>query len=184
MTFQDELDAPDRQWRTLNAPITNAIGERSPEKYLEVVKQFNVETSNRYRPRPPMTFCNIFVSDVTRAMLADIPHWIKYIDSLSSERDHDARELTANATLDILNHGAWGYFECAMHEARDYANAGRPTVAAWFNPVGPGHIAMLVPSEHESVTVAQAGLVCSSSVAIATAFGVKRMDSVRYFWHA
>lgn len=183
MTFQDELDAPDRQWRSISAPVINAADDRSPEKYLAVVRQFNVETSNRYRPRDKKTFCNIFVSDVTRAMCAEIPHWVTDADTPSSAGHDDARELSANATIDILNHGAWGYFACTASEAREYANQGRPTVAVWFNPLGHGHIAMVVPSDGDML-VAQAGLVCSSGTTMAAAFGAKRINSVQYFWHA
>jgi hypothetical protein len=65
-----------------------------------VINQFAVENNARYLPVPNhgLTFCNIFSCDVTRAMGAEIPHWVKgtsYVILFSAA----AQELSVNATV-------------------------------------------------------------------------------------
>jgi len=58
----------------LAAPIGNSVNARSVSSYNAVIDQFGVDRNPRYAPHDGLTFCNIFVSDVTRAMEAPIPH--------------------------------------------------------------------------------------------------------------
>ena len=180
-TLETELAKSHEQWRTLSLNDMLTVGySRGPSAYRSVIDQFNVERSSRYAPRDGLTFCNIFVSDVTRAMIADIPHWV-IGTTPATHKDDGARELTANATIDLMP--AWNWLACTEAEAVQHANLGQPTVAAWKNIAGPGHIAMVVPSESNQVVVAQAGLICNSRIPLSVGFGSKRVKDVRYYWH-
>jgi hypothetical protein len=77
---------------------------RSPENYNAVLDYFNVGNSlgrkvedhkrlenDRYRRIDLSTWCNIYVHDVTRAMWANIPHWV------------GRSELNANRTVRWLD---------------------------------------------------------------------------------
>jgi len=69
----------DRPWVPANVPLKSAASERSPALYDAVIDQFVVEKNPRYRRDQQgkgETYCNIFVWDVTRAMGAEIPHWV------------------------------------------------------------------------------------------------------------
>ena len=66
---------PDEAWKPSFASITSSAGSRSAAQYRKVIDQFNVESNKRYTPGEN-TYCNIFIWDVTRAMNAEIPHYI------------------------------------------------------------------------------------------------------------
>ena len=51
-------------------------GNRSAANYNAVLDQFSVGNNPRYARRNGNTYCNIFVWDATRAMGAEIPHWV------------------------------------------------------------------------------------------------------------
>ena len=57
----------------------NDESRRSPVAYVAVLDYFNVAHPGnaRYAGTARDTFCNIYVHDVTRAMRASIPHWIR-----------------------------------------------------------------------------------------------------------
>jgi len=94
----------------------NRPGNRSAANYVAVLDYFNPGedytkgTGNtikkpsenpRYRQRinengVQSTYCNIYVHDATRAMWANIPHWVK------SGRTGAWNELSANATVDWM----------------------------------------------------------------------------------
>ena len=59
-----------------NIPLTNEVGNRSMDNYQAVLNEFGVETNPRYLQRNGNTYCNIFVWDATKAMGAEIPHWV------------------------------------------------------------------------------------------------------------
>ena len=82
----------------------NVPTHRSRENYNAVLDYFNVGNSlgdkvkdhkrlenDRYRRIDPRTWCNIYVHDVTRAMWANIPHWV------------GKSELSANRTVRWLD---------------------------------------------------------------------------------
>jgi len=99
----------------------NKPGKRSAANYIAVLDYFNPgeddskglgNTINkpsenpRYRQQKnekghQSTYCNIYVHDVTRAMWASIPHWVK------SSRTNKWNELNANDTVDwLMKNGA------------------------------------------------------------------------------
>mgnify|MGYP001322700553 CR=1 FL=1 len=147
----------------VNAPYQNRPGERSRSAYDNAINQFAVANNPRYVPRDSDgdgwqdTFCNIFVSDVTRAMGTPIPH---RIDANGNPSLTSPDELDANRTNWWLHaHGArHGWRQVSAEEAQALANQGFPAVASWRNPNGIGHIGMVRPGELENgPALAQAG---------------------------
>ncbi|MFZ2875845.1 MAG: hypothetical protein WAZ94_15320 [Phycisphaerales bacterium] len=128
---------PDDAWWSLTPPITGGSTNRSSQLLEQILDQFDVETSKRYRRAPEGTKCNIFVWDATRALACEVP-----------QRELTSRGLVqqnANAMCDWLlgNMGrqhAWN--EVAEHVARSRADSGFPVVVTQKNPGGIGHIAM------------------------------------------
>jgi len=134
-------------------PITpvwscGSLPARSPTTYRQVVEMLDVARNARYQPKPGATFCNIFLWDATKANGCEIPHWVY------------GHEHSANDVCDWLRHEgpANGWTSVDSGHARVRANAGFPTVAAWKNPSGPGHVAVVLPSPDDGPTrIAQAG---------------------------
>jgi len=159
-------------WVPVTAPLTSGTALRSPDLLVQVIAQFEVETTPRYAPRNGKTYCNIFVWDVTRALGCEVPHWW-----LSTE-------LTANALAGWLAKvGPIHGWEMAHKKvACAYAKEGKPAIAIWKNPgAGPGHIAVLVPSRFESETeIAQAGKTNFSRGSLTRGFGAR---SVTFYVH-
>lgn len=192
LDFTHFLARPDSQWRDIVAPLQSSPGERSPERYLQVIDQFQVGGAPRYQPKKDertgalTTYCNIFASDVTRAMGAHIPHWVVGIDEPSSHMVAGARETRANDIHALLIAGAWGWRLCSFSHAAECAQMGMPTVAAWKNKAGPGHIAMVVPNGSASHTkdlmIIQAGAECGR-MPIAQGFGEKRFGDCIFATH-
>jgi hypothetical protein len=162
-----------RQWVDVLAPLRGEPGARTPERLLEVVRQFELDTNPRYQRTATATFCNVFASDITRALGAEIPHWL------------GKRELTANLTLEWLSTLGTlaGWQEVAEEKAQEAANRGEPAVAIWRNPGrGSGHVALLIPSTVPGETrIAQAGARCFSDGTLAEGFG--RASPIRFFVH-
>lgn len=141
-----------KPWYPAAPSLTSGtLGGRSAETYLSVVRQFKVTSDPRYmpgKPTPSTTYCNIFASDVTRAMSAEIPHWWL------------AKELNANGMVEWLREKGlvYGWSLTTPVGATFNANQGCPTVATWHNPVGgPGHIAVVLPGPEGAPLIAQAG---------------------------
>ncbi|MBS1151852.1 MAG: Muramidase (flagellum-specific) [Myxococcaceae bacterium] len=124
-----------RAWEPVTAPVRSNASNRSRGLYDDVVNQFAVGVNLRYARRDGNTYCNIFVWDVTKAMGAEIPHWV------------NGRELDANSCNSWLRSqgAAHGWKQLSASEAQAAANRGQPAVASWNNPVGIGHIAMVRP---------------------------------------
>lgn len=82
----------------------NDESQRSPAAYIAVLDYFNVAhpANARYVRTARDTFCNIYVHDVTRAMRASIPHWIRD-PAQTGHKPIGRRELNANATFDWIN---------------------------------------------------------------------------------
>lgn len=176
--FARLLHDDERQALELDAPMTNGVGQRSANALRAVAGQFCVETSKRYRPKPDgRTYCNIFVWDVTRALEAEVPHWLGTVGARI--------ETTCNMLLPwFVNDGkALGWTEADELSAGIAAAAGHPTVAIWRNPTNkPGHIALLLPSPDTTTRIAQAGKECLFDVPLAEGFG--RIHPIRFFTHA
>jgi len=161
-------------WVPVTPPMTGGSLCRSRDRLIEVLRQFPVESHPRYEPRPGVTFCNIFVADISRALGAEIPYW--WMRS----------ELNANSMADWLagRHGQrHGWRISTRGECIARAELGMPCVVVWKNPdeKKPGHIAMVVPSEmHGEARIAQAGSINSLSLALTRGFGDR---VVTFFTH-
>jgi len=175
----------------------NKPGNRSAANYIAVLDYFNVGESDavgpgnhfnkpgenpRYRQQRNdsggiSTYCNIYVHDVTRAMWANMPHWLR---SASGQWN----ELTANAMVDwVEKYGkSAGWFRIlgdfpswpqrsdlpqALRSvagrilassdasligqpsfiAQQFANMGYPTTCIWKNQGSIGHVAMVRPED-------------------------------------
>ncbi|MCB9638585.1 MAG: chitosanase [Myxococcales bacterium] len=163
-------------WRPIDAPIQNRPGERSANAYSHVIDQFNVESNRRYQKGHQgqgETYCNIFAWDVTKAMGAEIPHWVDGNGNPTGVGQ--GRELNANAGHDwLVNHGPnHGWRQVSAEEAQRAANEGHPAVASWKNPGGIGHIGVVRPGEmtNRGPASAQAGGRNFESGHIADGFG-------------
>jgi predicted chitinase len=148
-----------RAWIPVDAPVKGDPSARGAEAYNAVIDQFSVDNNPRYAQRDGNTYCNIFAWDVTKAMGAEIPHWVDGAGNPTGVGQ--GRELDANGGHRWLEqHGAkHGWREVSAQEAQALANQGHPTVASWNNPGGIGHIAVVRPGEDtgRGPAIAQAG---------------------------
>lgn len=167
-----------KPWLPVDAPVQNQIGERHSQTYEQVINQFGVGTNSRYEKNSQgkgETYCNIFVWDVTKAMGAEIPHWVDKQGNPVSPGVSGSRELSANGSIGWLeSHGqSNGWKVVSADEAQRLANLGQPTVATWKNPSGIGHIGMVRPGElnNNSPALAQAGSKNFNSGTVRDGFG-------------
>ncbi|MDR0906680.1 MAG: hypothetical protein LBN00_11020 [Oscillospiraceae bacterium] len=187
----DRVAVPVREWVPTTPAFVSTADERSAQAYNAITRQFDVTNAERYEPhRNGNTYCNIYVWDVTRAMGAEIPH---YVDAQTGEiREYPdvngARELRA------IDMGQWlattgqsyGWREVDAATAQIQANAGRPAVAV-SSVVS--HISMVVPSENGAynanlgVAVAQAGAKNTDYAYLTDIYSDSGMRSVKYFIH-
>lgn len=150
-----------RPWQPLNAPLQSNADDRDPALYRDVINQFAVETNPRYAQNQGNTYCNIFAWDVTKAMGAEIPHWVDSHGNPAGISSNN-RELDANGAVNwIATHGQKaGWQAVTAEDAQAFANAGQPVVATWHNPGGIGHIGVVAPGEYspqQGPHLAQAG---------------------------
>lgn len=151
------------QGSDLVCPITNAPGNRSPEKLRAVLEQFDVTGAERYRRNhrcPPTnlcTWCNRFVSDATKALGCPIPH----------QKANDFQDWFEKKGP------ALGWSPCARADVKFHLEMGHPVVVNYWNPNGRGHVAMVVKpalGEHQAnyakgmLFFAQAGAINSLEV--------------------
>jgi hypothetical protein len=143
-----------------NPPVRGDASHRSAAAYDDILNQFAVGVNPRYAHRNGATFCNIFVWDVTRAMGAEVPHWV---DPQGNPTPHlHGNELSANGVAAWLRaHGArFGWGRVPLADGIDRANRGCPVVLSWNNPRGIGHVAMVrpgAPDPQSGAWMAQAG---------------------------
>lgn len=129
---------PDNYLHPCSPVLTNGEGDRSPEAYYNVAKQFNVSRMSRYRPKvwggSTVTFCNIYARDVMSAMGLSGPYagssggcgvWFHnlYTGTQSGGQPDGWRRLSSAA------------------EAQQYADQGWPTIALWTE-----HVQVVMPS--------------------------------------
>jgi hypothetical protein len=171
--------------RPVAPPVENKKEERDSNIYNAALNQFGVETNPRYKPRNNNTYCNIYVWDATRAMNAEIPHWV---DANGNPMDvGKGRELNANGVVAWLrNHGNdHGWHAVSAEEAQSHANKGAPAVVVWANP-NPGqsgHVAMVRPGEYsvdKGPNIAQAGANNYNHTSVSQTFGDRK---VTYYVH-
>lgn len=164
--------------REITAPVQGHIGSRTAGDLRAVVEQFDVATAERYRKRDidgqpgDETFCNIYVREVLVALGVPTPRM--------RANDLYSYLLAGSAGAG----GGVGWAQVSPWVARALANAGYPVVAAWQNPQGPGHVAMLVPSRSEldfdTTFIAQAGAINFSYGRLEQGFGQR---PVAFFCH-
>lgn len=107
-------------WRAIHAPLQSREGRRSAELYTQVINQFAAGNNPRYEPEAPnKPRGHIFVWDVTRAMNAEIPHFL------------GTRELSLARTCDwVRTEGSTrGWRRADVDAAVEAANEGKPVVA-------------------------------------------------------
>ncbi len=200
--FLMALNSKEKRWEPLNAPDTNDQSHRSAYNYFKVIRQFKVQESERYASGKA-TYCNIYVWDVTRAMGAEIPHWVikgdpngasavgpdgKFIvareECVSGNR---CREERANDLVDWLRaHGknnGWSRVDARM--AQEMADGGHPAIAIWRNAVSgaPGHVAMVRPGsvgDRRGDAISQAGGYVVDAKHIRNYFNKK---GIQYWYH-
>lgn len=145
------LDTP--AWVPIDIPASKL--PRSEQKLRQALKELAVEKSPRYKAREGQTWCNIFVSDITRALGCEIPHWVAPDGSPADPGK--GKEQNANRMFDWLKGepgASRGWVEADRQTAMDAAARGHTVVVAWHSgSVKPGHIALLLPEG----TIAQAG---------------------------
>ncbi len=160
------------------ARLQSHEGDRSPGRLEAIVDALDPEGNPRYRPRDTSgdgrtdTHCDALVADFCTSMGVYCPF------------DFRRRELSANGTIDWLRDvgPGYGWWECDEREAREQACAGRPVVAAWTNPAGSGHVAVVLPTpEAGELLIAQAGRVCLRRAPLSRGFGAAR--PIRFYTH-
>lgn len=202
---QSKLEASETGFIPTNAArevypeLVNHAGNRSVDVYNQVIDQFNVETHGRYRKRDGNTYCNIFAWDVTRAMGAEIPHWLTY-DNEMYHMDNNisykantafARELNANSVYRYMeNHCAdIGYQEVTPLEGQSLANEGKPVVVVWENKGGIGHVAVVRPDmtgqvdQASEIRIAQAGGKNFSNGTLEKGFNNVNINEMKFYAH-
>ena len=193
----NEAVTPFSASKPANPTVTSDVGARSPQLYRNVIDQFQVETNPRYAVNKKGnndTYCNIFLWDVTKAMGAEIPHYVDPVtlEARSYPDRGGAKELNANGIYDWLGEKGrdYGWVQVAPEQAQQYANQGLPVVTAWKNGEGGhGHVQVVSPSADgaydasRGVTIAQAGRTLTSYAPITSIYG-ERLKSVVYYAHA
>lgn len=176
-----------RPWLPADTPLKSTTSDRSPARYEAVIDQFAVEKNPRYRRNQQgkgETYCNIFVWDVTRAMGAEIPHWVDQENSPTVLGK--GIELDANGAIQWLQtQESWKRVD--PKRAQNLANQGFPVMATWLNPGGVGHIAVVRPgqySSNEGPAIAQAGGTNFNHGTVALGFkSLPDNQEVAYYYH-
>lgn len=173
--------------RYTNPPLTNAEGNREVSTYTEVIDQFAVGHNPRHLPSSGFTFCNIFVWDVTRAMGAEIPHWIDALGNIAVPFSTGAQEITINAGVDWLKRfgDRHGWKLATIQQAQSNANEGKVAVVVWKNPIpgGHGHTAVIRPGSitTDGPLIAQAGAANFNAGRLKHGFGTR--TGLQYYVH-
>ena len=148
----------------LRYPLCYVAGpdDRSPASLIRALAQLEVQANPRYTPHQQGkgdTYCNIYLWDATRALLAEIPHWVGTAGAIV--QDGQGTELSALGVIGWLRcYGSdHGWRELALPDACARAALGYPAVASWENPTpgGASHVAMLLPPLDGECRIAQAG---------------------------
>jgi hypothetical protein len=183
---------PSEAWKPTSPAIVSTPNDRSPQKLRLVIDQFNVETSERYRPyrRERDTYCNIFLWDVTNALNCEIPHFVDPVTGNPRKYPdiEGAIELGAVQIEDWLVKygGAYGWREVDAATAQDYAHRGKPAVTTAGSI---GHVQVVCPSNDGKfdpilgVTVAQAGSRNTGYTHISRIYDSVSLSKIRYFVH-
>ncbi len=135
----------------------------TPEAYSEAVAKVN-PMSGKYlpgqidgKPTEGITWCNVFVADLADELRIILPHKKANEQILWLDAADGGRGL--------------GWDRVDAVDARKNANAGKFTLATWFNDKGHGHISAVVPFNSAAVWIAQAGFRNYLAVQLAAGFG-------------
>jgi LysM repeat protein len=168
-------------------PLTNGPGQRDPAIYSQLINQFAVGNNPRYLPGDGNTYCNIFAWDVSRAMGAEIPHWIDSSGNIAAPGALHASEMNINGGVNWMrSHGVtqFGWNSGTPKQAQDAANQGKVSVVMWKNTgSGHGHVAVLRPGTATAggPEIAQAGRHNFNDGHVVNGFG--HLGPLEYFWH-
>jgi len=168
-------------------PLTNAPGQRNPAIYSQLINQFAVGNNPRYLPDNGNTYCNIFAWDVSRAMGAEIPHWVDSAGNIKAPGAQHASEININGGVNWMrNHGVtqFGFHSCTPQQAQNAANQGKLAVVMWKNTgSGHGHVAVVRPGTLTAggPQIAQAGRHNFNDGHVVNGFG--QLGPLEYFWH-
>lgn len=171
----------------IDATLTNDRNNRTAYHYHRVIEQFRlsemprryeVETYDEKGEKKIRTFCNIFVWDVTRAMVGsvdEIPHWVL------------GEEMKVNELVGWLKKEGKtkGWRRLDPRNAQQAANNGHPTVAIWKNPNGHGHVAIVRPGsvgDDRGAAIAQAGRWVLDATHLTKGFNDPKLRKDIEFW--
>jgi hypothetical protein len=172
--FERLLADPKMQWKDFPLEDIPPVHD-----YEHALRMFAPSTSPRYQPRAGLTFCNIFISDVTRALAK---HW------LAEELPHrvDGAEQTMNMMIARLRiqHGASRWVRRATPIGQPVV---RPTLVTWRSKKGSGHGAFVCPSDEPTpddiadIRLAQAGQKCGIWLPLRECFGRKKWPELEWW---
>ncbi|HEY3363970.1 MAG TPA: hypothetical protein VGK74_02805 [Symbiobacteriaceae bacterium] len=174
-------------WHMATPAIISQPEDRWPDLLNLVIQQFRVAQNPALLPREGNTYCNVFVWWCSRALGAEIPHWVTGVGSPARPGDADAWEMDANVTINWLrNYGApAGWRKVLSGPALAAANAGQPAVVVWYRPGDIGHVAMVRPGAMtaKGVPIAQAGARNFDDGYLVDGFGTAAVGLVEYWVH-
>lgn len=168
-------------------PLTNSPGERDRAIYSQLINQFAVGNNPRYLPGDGNTYCNIFAWDVSRAMGAEIPHWVDASGHIAAPGAPHASEININGGVNWMrSHGVnqFGWKSCTEQQAQNAANTGELAVVMWKNTgSGHGHVAVVRPGSITAVgaAIAQAGRHNFNEGHVQNGFG--QLGPLEFFSH-
>lgn len=134
---------------------------RTPQDILAAVARINPRANPALQPGAAPapaggTWCNKFIAWVTAELGAPVPY--------------GEYGTPANAMLAWLEAGNSGWRRATREEAARYTIHGRLALVGYFNPEGPGHIALVLP-HGEPLRIAQAGRSCFNDGPLSDGFG-------------
>ena len=144
------LDTP--VWVPIDIPASKL--PQGEQKLRQALEELAVEKSPRYKARGGLTYCNVFATDVLRAMGAPPAHWVK--PDGSEAPVGKGRELNANGIVRWMKtHGPkYHWTQADRQSATDAAARGHLVLVGWDSGSNkPGHVAIMLPEG----TIAQAG---------------------------
>lgn len=131
-----------------------------PERLQAVIADLDVTTAIRYAPKPPSTFCNIYVTDIIRNMGLKAPtHWMT--GQGDPAKVGQGIEMSANRlAVWLKNHGGrYGWWQADEGTSCNAAERGHLVLAIWQSDGRrqPGHVAIVLGEEDGETWITQAG---------------------------
>lgn len=154
------------------------MNERTPEAVMSLVRGLDVQNNFAFLPHrrvmedgslsPMLSLCNCYVTCCTAALGCAIP----------AKKANNQVEWLISTSGQLA-----GWMHVDSETARQRATLGFPTVAAWVNQTGHGHIALLVPPPQGETRlfVSAAGTQNFTAAPIEKSFGVGK--DVHFWTH-